>query len=343
MANNAAARLNCGVIGLGRLGFKHAQNIAGRISSARLIAASDPAPAARENFLGQFSAVSVYEDYSELLARKDVDAVVIASSTNTHGKIIMESLRAGKAVFCEKPVTLDMNEAAEIGKVLESTKGFLMIGFMRRFDDAYLLGKKKIDSGELGEPVSMLCVSRDPAAPPVEFAKASGGLVLDMCVHDIDLARWFLGSEVSRVYAQGAVLMCRELKDIGDIDHAQIEFTFKNGAQAHLEGSRNARYGYDIRTEVICTKGAVFMGGLHQTPALVLNKSGCLTDIVPEFRARFDKSYLTEMEAFIEAARAQKTPPVMLEDGVAAVELCFAVNESLKNRAPVDLRQEKQK
>ena len=337
-ANTGGARLNCGVIGLGRLGFKHAQNIAGRIASSRLVAASDPAPAARGNFSGQFGSVDVYEHYGELLARKDIDAVVIASSTDTHGTIIMESLRAGKAVFCEKPVTLDMNEAAEIRKTLAGAKGFLMIGFMRRFDDAYLLGKKKIDSGELGEPVSMLCVSRDPAGPPIEFAKASGGLVLDMCVHDIDLTRWFLGSEVRRVYAQGAVLMCHELKGIGDIDHAQIAFTFKNGAQAHLEGSRNARYGYDIRTEVICTKGAVFMGGLHQTSALVLNQSGCLTDIVPEFRARFDKSYLTEMEAFVECVRAQKPSPVPLEDGIAAVELCFAVNESLKQQAPIDLQ-----
>jgi scyllo-inositol 2-dehydrogenase (NAD+) len=213
-----------------------------------------------------------------------------------------------------------------------------MIGFMRRFDDSYLLGKKRIDSGEVGEPVSMVCISRDPAGPPIEFAKASGGLALDMCVHDIDLTRWFLGGEVSKVYAQGAVLMCHELKDIGDIDHASIEFTFKNGKLAHLEGSRNARYGYDIRTEVICTKGAVFMGGLHQTSTLVLNKNGCLTDIVPEFRTRFDKSYLTEMEAFVDDVLNQKPSTVTLEDGIAAVELCFAVNESVKLQKPIELK-----
>jgi scyllo-inositol 2-dehydrogenase (NAD+) len=331
------ARLNCGVIGLGRLGFKHAQNLAGRIASSRLAAAADPVAAAREHFAGQFGSAGVYADYHDLLALKDIDAVVIASSTDTHGKIIMESLKAGKAVFCEKPVTLDMGEANQIRKVLAETKGFLMIGFMRRFDDAYLLGKKRIDSGELGEPVSMLCISRDPASPSIEFAASSGGLVLDMCVHDIDLTRWFLGGEVSRVYAQGAVLMCDELKGIGDIDHAQIEFAFKNGKMAHLEGSRNARYGYDIRTEVICTKGAVLMGGLHQTSALVLNKNGCLTDIVPEFRTRFDKSYLTEVEAFVSDVLAQRPASVTLEDGIAAVELCFATNESLKQQKPIEL------
>jgi scyllo-inositol 2-dehydrogenase (NAD+) len=322
---------------LGRLGFKHAQNLAGRISSSRLAAVSDPVPGALDNFKNQFAQIDAYADYHDLLNRADIDAVVIASSTNTHGKIIIDSLKAGKAVFCEKPVTLDMDEAEALRKTLDETKGYLMIGFMRRFDDAYLLGKKKIDSGELGEPVSILCVSRDPAAPPVEFARASGGLALDMCVHDIDLARWFLGGEVRRVYAQGAVLMCPELKDIGDIDHAQIEFTFNNGKCAHLEGSRNARYGYDIRTEVICTKGAVFMGGLGQTQALVLNRNGCLTDIVPEFRTRFDKSYLTEMETFVSDVLAQKPSTVTLEDGIAAVKLCFAVNESIKLQQPVEI------
>jgi scyllo-inositol 2-dehydrogenase (NAD+) len=331
------ARLNCGVIGLGRLGFKHAQNIAGRIPNVRLVAVSDPVEDAQKNFAEQFSTVEVFADYRELLAKKDLQAVVIASSTNTHGKIIIDSLNAGKAVFCEKPVTLDMTEANEIRKTLAATKGYLMVGFMRRFDDAYLMGKKRLDSGELGEPVSMNLISRDPAAPGIEFAKASGGLVLDMCVHDIDLARWFLGSEVSRVYAQGGVLMCPELKPIGDIDHINIEFTFKNGKIAHLEGSRNARYGYDIRTELICTKGALFMGGLHQTSCVVLSKNGALTDVVPEFRTRFDKSYLTEMEAFVGDVHDGKASKVTLEDGIAAVELCFAVNKAYKSGQVVEL------
>ena len=331
------ARLNCGVIGLGRLGFKHAQTLAGRIGDARLAAVSDPVEAARKRFADQFPQVEVFGDYHDLLARKDVDAVVIASSTNTHGIIIMDSLKAGKAVFCEKPVTLDMKEAAEIRKTLAATGVYLTVGFMRRFDDAYIMGKKRILSGELGDPVYLTAVSRDPAAPPLEFAKLSGGLVLDMCVHDIDLARWFIGSEVEKVYAQGGVLMCEELKSIGDIDHINIEFTFKNGKLAHLEGSRNARYGYDIRTEVICTKGAVFMGGLHQTSCLVLDQRGCLTDTVPEFRTRFDKAYLTEMESFVGDVLKGRPSEVTLEDGIAAVELCFAVNEAYKSGKIVTL------
>jgi scyllo-inositol 2-dehydrogenase (NAD+) len=322
---------------LGRLGFKHAQNLAGRIENARLAAVSDPSETARNNFSGRFSGIEACADHRDLLGRKDVDAVVIASATNTHGGIIIDALKAGKPVFCEKPVTLDMAEGAEIRRTLEAVKGYLMVGFMRRFDDAYLMGKKQIDAGGLGEPVYVRCVSRDPAAPPIEFAKASGGLVLDMCVHDIDLARWFIGGEVSRISAEGAVLMWPELGEIGDIDHVDIEFGFKNGRLAHLEGSRNARYGYDIRTEVICTKGSVFIGDLRQTACLVLNDKGAVTDIVPEFRTRFDKAYLTEMEAFVEDVLAEREPSVTLEDGIAAVELCFAVNNALKQRKVIEL------
>ncbi|MDR3312310.1 MAG: Gfo/Idh/MocA family oxidoreductase, partial [Spirochaetaceae bacterium] len=141
------ARLQCGVIGLGRLGFKHAQNLAGRIENARLVAVSDPMEGARGNFCERFSGVPAFADHRDLLAQKDMDAVVIASATNTHGAIIMDALKAGKAVFCEKPVTLDMAEAAEIRKTLAAAKGFLMVGFMRRFDDAYLAGKQRVDSG----------------------------------------------------------------------------------------------------------------------------------------------------------------------------------------------------
>ncbi|MDR2068549.1 MAG: Gfo/Idh/MocA family oxidoreductase [Spirochaetaceae bacterium] len=331
------ACLRCGVIGLGRLGFKHAQNLAGRIENARLAAVSDPAEGARNNFSGRFSGVEVFADHRDLLARQDIDAVVIASATNTHGRIIMDALKAGKPVFCEKPVTLDMAEGALLRKTLAEVKGYLMVGFMRRFDDAYLMGKKQVDSGRLGEPVYVRCVSRDPGPPPIEFAKASGGLVLDMCVHDIDLARWFIGSEVSGISAEGAVLMWPELGGIGDIDHVDIEFRFKNGRLAHLEGSRNARYGYDIRTEVICTRGSVFIGDLRQTACLVLNDQGSLTDIIPEFRTRFDKAYLTEMDAFVDEVLHERESSVTLEDGIAAVELCFAVNESLKQHRAVEL------
>jgi scyllo-inositol 2-dehydrogenase (NAD+) len=292
---------------------------------------------ARTRFSAAFAGVETCADYHDLLARKDVDAVVIASSTDTHGQIVMDALNAGKPVFCEKPITLDLAEGAKLRSTLAATHGYLMVGFMRRFDDAYAFGKKRIENGELGTPVYTRCISRDPGCPPIDFAKTSGGLVLDMCIHDIDLARWFIGSDVSKVYAQGGVLMWEELGKIGDIDHVDIDFTFKNGKLSHLEGSRNARYGYDIRTEVLCDKGAVFIGDLRQTACVVLNQNGATTDIVPEFRTRFDQSYIAELRRFVEDCLQQKPSSVTLEDGIAAVEIAFAINKSLKTGAPVEL------
>jgi scyllo-inositol 2-dehydrogenase (NAD+) len=331
------ARINCGVIGLGRLGFRHAQNLAGRIANAKLVGVADPVKGARDNFTAQFSGIEAYEDYHDLIKRKDIDAILIASATNTHCGIIIDTLNEGKPIFCEKPITLDLEEAAKVRKCLAAAKGYLMVGFMRRFDDAYMLGKKNIDSGNIGEPVFVNCISRDPAGPPVDYAKASGGLVLDMSIHDIDLVRWFLGGDVKRVFAQGGVLMCPELKPIGDIDHINIEFEYKNGHLANLEASRNARYGYDIRTEVICTKGAVFIGDLRQTACMVLNKNGSLTDTIPEFKTRFDKAYLNEIEHFVADIINERESSVTLEDGIAAVELAFASNKALAARSPIDL------
>ncbi|MDR1588076.1 MAG: Gfo/Idh/MocA family oxidoreductase [Treponema sp.] len=330
-------RMNCAVFGLGRLGSQHAANLAGRVAGAKLAGVADPVKEARERFTAQFSGIDAAADYRELLERRDIDAVVIATATNTHVGIIVDALDAGKAVFCEKPVTLDLSEAAKVRDALDKTKGFLMVGFMRRFDDAYMYGKKQIDSGTLGEPVYVNCVGRDPAAPPIEYAKVSGGLVLDMSIHDIDLARWFLGGDVKRVVAQGGVLMCEELKPIGDIDHINILFEYRNGRLAQLEASRNARYGYDIRTEVICTKGAVFIGDMRQTHTVVLNKNGMMSDTVPEFRTRFDKAYLNEIERFIVDVAAGKEPSPNIDDGVAAVELSFAANKALSTKMPVDV------
>jgi scyllo-inositol 2-dehydrogenase (NAD+) len=333
------ARLNCGVIGLGRLGLRHAQSIAGRIGDARLTAVADPVRASRDSFVEQFPSVKAFTDHHELIASKDVDAVVIASSTNTHARIIREAVDAGKFVFCEKPVTLDLEEAAALRKLLEKKKAFVQVGFMRRFDDGYVRAKKRMETGELGEPVYIRCVSRDPSCPPIEFAKASGGLFLDLCVHDIDLARWFLGSEVTRVFAQGGVLMWPELESIGDIDHANIEFAFANGCMASLEGSRNARYGYDIRTEIICTKGAIFIGDLHNSPCVVLNASGETHDVVPGFLERFDQAYLNEMKAFVRDAMLGNEPSVTVEDGIAAIELALAAKKSQESGLPVQLPQ----
>lgn len=191
-------RLNCGVVGLGRLGYRHAETLAGRVPGARLVAVSDPVRQKLDSFVDQFPVTKAYIDYHDLIDSKEIDAVVIASPTNTHGRVIREAIAAGKQMFCEKPLTLDMDEAAALKRDAERRKPFIQVGFMRRFDPAYVTAKARLVSAEMGEPVFVRCTSRDPAAPPADFARTSGGLFMDLCVHDIDLARWLMAGEIEQ-------------------------------------------------------------------------------------------------------------------------------------------------
>jgi scyllo-inositol 2-dehydrogenase (NAD+) len=330
-------KLNCGVIGLGRLGMKHALAIAGRISNARLAAVSDPVCDSRKRLTDQFPDIKTFEDYHDLLDIKEIDAVIIASPTTTHTGILLDSIKAGKAVFCEKPLTLDSNEIPLIESACREKAALVQVGFMRRFDSGYMEAKKRIESGEAGDPVSVRSTSRDPSCPPLEFAKKSGGLISDLCIHDIDLVRWFLGSEVSQVFAQGAVLMYPELGAISDIDHADLLLRCQNGTLGCIEGSRNSHYGYDVRTEVVCTKGAVFIGTLHNTPCVVLNQYGENRNTVPGFLDRFEQAYVREIESFTDTVLSGGQPSVSVKDGLAAVRVAVAAGKSLQVSAPVNI------
>jgi scyllo-inositol 2-dehydrogenase (NAD+) len=330
-------KLRCGVIGLGRLGSRHAANLAGQISGVELLAVSDSSPQALTRFQSVYPQVQVFHDYQALLALKDLDAVVIASSTSMHYQMVADSIRAGKAVFCEKPLTLDMAEALTLKALAEERKAFVQLGFMRRFDKGYVKAKQRIESGAIGNPISLLGISRDPSCPPLDFAKTSGGLVFDMCVHDIDLCRWFSGSKATEVYAKGGVLRYEKLRSVGDIDHVNIELTFANGFLASLEGSRNALYGYDVRTEVVCTQGAAFIGNLSDSSSLILDSKGIHETTVPGFLERFGPAYLAEMERFVLDVRTGNPSSVTIDDGIGALELAIAANESLRINSPVTI------
>ncbi|MBQ9495652.1 MAG: Gfo/Idh/MocA family oxidoreductase [Treponema sp.] len=321
--------LQCGVIGLGRLGMKHALTLAG-MCGAKLSAVYDTLPEQCAKLQERVSGVRVCTDYHDMFSAKDVDAVVIASPTSLHATMLMEAMESGKFIFCEKPLTLDADEMNMLQATYEKTHAFVQVGFMRRFDAAYVEAKRRIDSGELGEPVSMRCVSRDPSCPPIEFAKKSGGLVLDLCIHDIDLTHWFLGSTVERVHAHGGVLMYPELAAIDDIDHVDLELCCENGTLAAIEGSRNSHYGYDVRTEIVCTKGAVFIGAVQQEQCLVMTAHGQSQNTVQNFLDRFNNAYVRELEYFVETACAGTKPSVSVSEGLAAVRVATAANASLK-------------
>lgn len=329
--------LRCAVIGLGRLGWKHAQHVRTAIPRAQLVAVSDANEQTLERFAAIAPEVKTYCDYQMILEDRDIDAVVIASSTSVHAMMARDAIEAGKAIFCEKPLSMELSEALAIQTLLRQKPTFFQLGFMRRFDPAYVEAMKRIEAGEMGKVVSLRAVSRDPGCPPIEFAKTSGGLVMDLCVHDLDLCRWFTAGEATEVYARGAVVRYPELGEIGDIDHVDISLTFANGTVATVEGSRNAQYGYDVRTEIICSEGALFVGELENPSMRSYSPKGVGYATVPGFLERFDKAYGLELESFVNDVLEGRMPRVGVDDGIQAQRLVIAVNTSLATGKPVRL------
>jgi len=279
----------------------------------------------------------VYTDYNELLAREDIDAVLIATPTNTHESIVKAAAGAGKHIFTEKPLALTVAACDEALTAVTEAGVKMQVGFMRRYDPAYMAAKKQIDAGAIGQPVMIKAVGRDPWRTGLEFARRenSGGLIADMAIHDFDLARWLMGSEVEKVTSEGGCLVFPELEEAGDIDNAVVNLLFANGAVGNVDVSRNAIYSYDIRTEVIGSQGSLFIGGLQQTPTLLLKKNNVSHDTIPGFMERFGDAYAGEIRDFIEAIEAGRDVSVTGEDARAATAIAVAATLSLDEGRPV--------
>ena len=252
----------------------------------------------------------------------------------------MDAISAGKSIFVEKPITYTLEEAEKIRKEVERTNTYLQVGFMRRFDPGYLAAKELIDAGELGDVIYIHDCQRDPNGPPKHFVPESGGLFVDMAIHDLDCLRWLTGKEIVKVYAQGAVLKHEYLKEMNDIDEGQILITFEDGTLGMIEVSRNACDIYDVRTEVIGTENSVNIGQVQFTPYAVVNGKGATYDIANWCLGRFEKSYELEIDAFIDAVRCGKDSPVDAYDGMIALKLAEAATESyrIKQAVEIDLK-----
>ena len=330
-------KVKVAVIGLGRLGSRHATNLQTRIFDADLVAVSDVSEKALNSFVEKFPSVKGYLDYKEMLLDKSIEAVIVASSTSTHAQTVIDCINADKKVFCEKPLAVSLEQAIEVQNIVDDKDGYLQLGFMRRFDTPYVKAKQKIDSGEIGKPVSLLAISRDPECPPMEFAKNSGGLVNDMAIHDIDLCRWLMDSEVKEVFAHGGVVRFEQLREIGDIDHVNISIIFENGKMALVETSRNSAYGYDIRTEVVCEHGAVEIGRLQAEDTIYKTPNSKSVRTISGFLDRFEESYFNEVNIFIENIINDIKPSVSAIDGVKAIKIADAINQSIKTNKSVRL------
>src|ERR1035437_4982572 len=250
--------LNVGLIGVGRMGRMYGQYLARRVPGVALVAVADAKTGLAESFASELGVAKWYVNHQDLLSDREIEAVAIVTSTSTHKEVVMDAARSGKAIFCEKPISLTLDDAREMRQAVQAAGVFFQMAFQRRFDAGYLAAKRKLDAGAIGEPVMFTSISRDPYPPPLEFCdpKVSGGLIADMGVHDFDLARMYMG-DVRPVHAIGGTLAFPEMKSVGGMDNAIVDLVFQNGTLGVVQLSRNAAFGYDIRGEIWGTKGSI--------------------------------------------------------------------------------------
>jgi scyllo-inositol 2-dehydrogenase (NAD+) len=324
------SKIGIGVIGLGRMGQVYARHVAHQLENAALIAVADPSQEAVNRLAGQISGARVYLDYHDLLAQPDIQGVIIASPTSTHREVVIAAAQAGKAIFCEKPTALTLAATDEMIAAVNQAGVIFQIGFMRHFDKGYTEAKRQIEAGVIGQPVSIRSIGRDPFRTSLEFANpaVSGGLIVDMGIHDFDVIRWLMSDDVERVYTEVAALVYPELRQVNDVDSAMINLRFGRGGLGNVEVCRTAIYGYDIQCEVIGEKGAIQIGYLRETPVLTLTKAGVIHDVVPHFPERFGPAYTKQIEHFVDCLLADKPPVVTAADARAALQIGLAATLS---------------
>jgi inositol 2-dehydrogenase len=343
ISGRSNSALNVGLIGLGRLGSVYASYIAHMVPNARLVAVADENSELAEKFAKENNISKWYVSHKDLIEYKEIDAVAIVTPTNTHRDIIIEAAEHGKAIFCEKPISVSLDQSREIVNVIEQKGVFFQMGFQRRFDKGYVEASKRIEAGEIGTPVVLKATSRDPFAPPLEFCDpaTSGGLILDLGIHDFDIARMLMG-EVKSVYSIGGALVYHEMKSIGDIDNAVITLQFESGAIGVVDVSRTAVFGYDISTEVMGSKGTLRIGYLRETPLTMLSEEGVTHDVVPHFIERFGDAYLSQIKNFVDNVLNDREPAITAEDAVAALTIGLASTLSYKKNRPVQINEFKE-
>jgi myo-inositol 2-dehydrogenase / D-chiro-inositol 1-dehydrogenase len=328
-------KVKLAVIGTGRMGSVHCRNIVQQTPEADLVAVCDIRLDVAQAVADELGIQRVVKDYHELLAEPEIEAVLIATSTPTHAFIVKDAAMAGKQIFCEKPLAMDLGEIDEALKAVENAGVKLQVGFNRRFDKSYQKVHEIVASGEIGRPCILHIVNRDPDFPSMEFLRGSGGMFLDLGIHDLDMIRYQMG-EVEEVYATGAVLLNNELKEFGDIDTGLILLKFTNGAMGTIDNSRRAVYGYDQRLEVFCSNGTAMMENEKETTAVKGNTNGFTSAKPPYFfMQRYAPCYVEEVRQFVECVRDNKKTPTTGADGKAAVVIGYAALKSLRENRPV--------
>jgi len=327
--------VNFAILGAGRIGQVHARAVAGT-PNARLVAIADPMTPAAEAVKAAYGCdirtIEVIE------RSDDVDAVVICTPTDTHADLIERFVRAGKAVFCEKPVDLSLARVKACLKVVAAEKGKLMVGFNRRFDPDFMALKAAIDAGRIGSVEMVTIISRDPGAPPADYITRSGGIFRDMTIHDFDMARWLLGEEVETVLAAASVLTDPAIGKLGDFDSVNVILRTASGRQAVISNSRRATYGYDQRIEVLGSTGLVAAENQAENRVTLANTTGYHSaPLLNFFMSRYTAAYANEISAFVAAVRDNAATPTTGQDGFMALALAEAALASVAEGRSVTL------
>lgn len=333
-------KIQVGVIGAGRIGKIHASNIVKNFPDVEVKAVADIYAEQVKDWAAGLGIQHVYSDYKKIIEDKEIDAVIICSSTDTHSQITIEAAQAGKHIFCEKPIDYDIDRIHQALDAVKKAGVKFQVGFNRRFDHNFKKVRELIQNGSIGELQIVKVISRDPAPPPAEYVKVSGGMFLDMTIHDFDMVRYLTGSEVTEVYTNAAVLVDKAIGEAGDVDTALISLKFKNGAIGVIDNCRQAVYGYDQRVEILGTKGGISVSNDAPT-TVVLSTETAVTADKPKyfFLERYMESFETEMKEFFNSVVNDKDTVVSGIDGLKPVLIGLAAKKSYEEGRPVTLQE----
>lgn len=322
-------KLRIGVIGAGRIGKLHANNLANRVLGAKVEAISDVNFKAAKELAEQLNVKKVYDDYHQILNDPEVDAVFICASTDMHSVISIDAARAKKHIFCEKPIDHDLDKIAKVLEEVKKAGVKYQVGFNRRFDRNFKQVRQAVKDGKVGDVQIVKVTSRDPEAPPVSYVKVSGGIFVDMTIHDFDMVRYLSGSEVEEVSVLGACLVNPEIGKAGDVDTCIISLRFKNGALGVIDNSRQAVYGYDQRVEVFGSKGCITADNERANNTVLMTADGVSSEKpLWFFLERYNDAFIEEAKDFVDACLNNTETPVGAFDGLQPVKIAIAAKKS---------------
>ena len=332
-------KINVAVAGLGRIGKIHLKNLCRNFPEITVVAVMDVFDESKA-IANEFNVPAFVKDFDELLAVPGVDAVVICSPTDTHADYVVKAAKAGKQIFCEKPLDLSLDRVKEVLAIVEECGVKLMLGFNRRFDPEFKKMRQLVINGAIGDPQIVKITSRDPGPPPVSYIKVSGGMFLDMTIHDFDMARYISGKQVKEVFAKGAVMIDPEIGKAGDIDTAIITLTFEDNTMAVIDNCRKAVYGYDQRLEVFGSKGMAQAENNFPNNHKLYTSSGVSGDLpLHFFLERYDASYNQEIREFIDALVSGGEMPVDGTDGLLSIAIGLAAKKSVAEGRSVQINE----